>query len=753
MADPDLYQKPGAAYDIKKIKRNVRRMMEGGAADAEIDSYLSDENVTAEMLRTSPVAGPNDITTDTPQVQAYDPTFMERLNDLFINRQKGARAPELPEDAGLGMKALDVMETFNRGVDTAARGMTGGTVDEAAGLGRAVGATLPGSANPGGFGENFQEGSNAVNGNIDIFKQNYPVAGNVIEGAGMVTSPIFRTGQAYQDAGPTIFSRAMRGGATGAAVGGGTAAAYNEGGLTDRAAAGAFGAATGGALGFLLPPLIESGTKGGQGFYNTYQNMKAAKNDPQAQARALLQRALDRDQMTPLPGQGEALASAGGPNVQALARQSTVAPGNARTVANDYFSTAADNAPEVIGQAARRNIAGENFMLTIDDLTAQQQAASRPAYDAFYAMDPEAFNTPFFTRLIQSDNGRQLLGKARQIAELERLQGRTPYNVMEQMIDAEGNVSTQQAISPRAADYLKQALDQEVEQFVNPITGRVEGPLGHQWDQLRRAFLRNADEASTVDGVSLYGQARAAYSGPAQLKTAARNGTQAFKGGELTAEKIRRFEEMTPGQQSAFRIGLAEAVLEKAREMGPNTDAVNLFIKGGANGNSGQLIRAYLQTPEAFDDFIRTLQQQSRIVKASRTVLGGSPTARIEADKASALEDQLANARDIWNMATGGVGQKISGFTSAVQRLRDKASNLQRGVSEPVADELAAMLFSPNADRNAALVRSLGAGGPGIFPRNTDPALGLLQLQRQKTLGLFGPATAAPAGAGIGGNY
>lgn len=37
--------------DIPKVKRNIQRMIDGGAADAEIDSYLADEGVSLDMLQ------------------------------------------------------------------------------------------------------------------------------------------------------------------------------------------------------------------------------------------------------------------------------------------------------------------------------------------------------------------------------------------------------------------------------------------------------------------------------------------------------------------------------------------------------------------------------------------------------------------------------------------------------------------------------------------------------------------------------
>lgn len=723
------------AQEIQRIKANVYKMLNEGRSRDDVNRYLSAEGTSAEALRNNPVASPGQITGATPEVKPYNPSLMDRAADLLRARVTGTGAPSLPNDAGIGLKALGALDTFGRAGDVVAHGMTAGLTDEAGGAGAALATQIPGSATYGQpAGEAFNRASQAENANIAQFHQQHPAAGAILEGGGMLFSPLSRAGMQWQAQGPTWWSRALRAGGAGAGLGVTTGVGYSQGDIGDRIGAGVEGGIWGGLLGLGTAPLAEATLGGGTGFYNAVQ----AKRNAALQARRLTSRAIDQDAMTPLPIEGETLATTGGPNVQRLARSATVAPGNANAVATNYFNEAAANRYDVIGQAVRGNLSGRDYLSAIDDLTRQQRAAAGPAYDAFYAVDPERFATPFFSNLANSSVGRRLLTRAYRIAGIEQARGEIPENPLQYLLDAEGNVSTRQSLSPRAVDYMKRALDDEIAGFRDPITGRIRGEEGHALEQLRRSFLTEADRASEVGGASLYQQARQAYSGPAALRDAADAGRNALGGGQLTGEKIATFNRLSPLEQDWFRSGLAAKIIEKAGEMGPNTDPVQVFLKGE---NARELIRAYLPTPEAYDDFARALLSESRKVQAQRTILGGSPTARIHADMADAtLQENVGALRDVWNATTGSIGEKFS----SVLNLARRAQNWQRGMSEPVATELGNVLFNPSALQNRATLSGLRNLPGGLLSLPTQNRL-------QRGAGLLAPFISAQTGATIGG--
>lgn len=726
----------GNARAMGQIKANISAMIDKGATEDEVNAYIANEGVTVEQLQNSPAAAP--FQKDPTEAKAYNPTLTQRVANLVKARQAGVRPPLLPSNASPFMRAVDFINGLGGASDAAARGFTGGLYDEAAGLGQGVGAALTGKP----FMPAFKEGMDATNANIANFKEDNPVTGYGFEGLGMVASPLMRVGASAQAAAPTMVGRAVRAAGVGAGEGALTGAAYSEGDLNDRLLGAGLGAAGGALIGGIAAPTLETATRGVQTFMDTLNARRAAAADPAERARQMLASAIARDNFTPVPQQGEALASAGGPNVQALARQSTVAPGNARAAARDYFEGAAADRPDVIGQSVQRNISGNRLLPTLEALDRQQRATSGPAYDAFYALSPDAFDTPYFRNLMGGSIGQRLIRGAYNLGEIDRAAGLAPDNPMQYLLDAEGNVTLNQAPSARAVDLMKRAIDQEVANNTDAF-GRIRGAEGNSWERLRRSFVANADRASTVDGVSLFGQARAAYAGPQALKDAANLGSQAFKGGQLTSQKAQAFNDLSPSEQQAFRIGLAEAVIEKAGNMGPATDPVQLFLKGR---NANQLMRLYLGDQTAFDDFVRTLQQESRVVKAGNAVMGGSPTASRLAENADAaaheqaLTDQIGMAHDAWNLATGRGGGRVS----AAINIFNRGKNATSGVSEPVADELGRMLFNPSAPANLSAVRALGPRVPQIAANQAA------QDWLRRNIATYGALPASPVGAFIG---
>lgn len=740
---PPSGERPAAK--IARIKGNLYKIIGGGGTEDDANRYLASEGVSTDEIKNSPVASPGEITGAMSSASAYKPTFVQRSADLATANFKGTKAPALPENASAAQRALDWLDTFGKGVDTTAHGFAAGLTDEAAGAGRATGAALLGQ-DP---GEAFKGGSDAVNARVAQFREANPLLGATLETLGMAASPLSRLGAESIRTAPTLAGRTWRGAVAGGAGGAVTGAAYSEGDLADRGTGALLGAMVGAPFSAAAVPLVEGATRGAQTFAEAYRARQAAAADPLERARQMVAAAIARDQMTPIPQPGEALVSAGGPNMTALGRQATVAPGNARAAASDYFAGAAADRPDAIGASVQQNISGNRMLPTIEALDQQQRAASRPAYDAFEALSPDAFDTPFFRNLLGGQTGRTLIRDAYDLAELEQAAGRIPDNPMQYLLDAEGNVSLNQAPTPRAVDMMKQAIDKQVEANTDPVTGRIRGPMGNGWERLRRSFLTNADTASTVDGVSLYQTARNAYAGPAQLKDALRLGSRTLTDNRLTSEKAQAFNEMTPPQQEAFRTGLAEAAIEKAGKMGPNTDPVQVFLKGQ---NANELMRLYLGDQQAFDAFVRTLQQEQRIVQSSRTVMGGSPTSRIDADKADAaaqegaLTNQLTMARDAWNLATGRGGGRVGAAINLTNRARNKLA----GVSEPVADELGRMLFTGDAAANRATVQSLG---PRVQAAQVNlPAQRAAQEWMQRYLATYGTLPPVAAGAVIGAN-
>lgn len=657
--------------------------------------------------------------------QGVDPGFFTRLNQRGEQSLKGAPAAPLSANAGMGSKIADTIadaqDYLGGATDTLSRGFTWGLSDDAAAAGTALGQTLKGNTltdtmtGNTSFSKRFQAADAFENQKIDKFKEQNPIVGNTLEIGGMVASPLGRVGQGWVAAGPSTANRALRLGAAGLPQGALLGGAYSEGGLADRAQSAAINSAIAGPLSAAIGPLAETlvgaTSAVARPVAQTIRNRYTAATNPALQANKLFQQALQRDQLTPAQlavrtaqaGGPQAIVDIAGPNVQALGRQATVAPGKARTVAADLFTSRQADQADRVAAELKRATTSKDYGSTMDQILTNRSAASRPAYQAFENVDSEQFNTPFIQNLVHSPTGQGLLGKARQIYTLEKLAEKVPGNVMEPILDGEGQLTLGTVPSARAVNYLKQAIDQEVQPFINQITGKVESPLGNAWEGLRRTYVNHIDDITP-----LYKAARSAYAGPTAMAEAMKKGrTYLQKGNAL--EKIAEFKKFGDSEKDMFRVGVVDDALNS---LGVKADNLNAYNTLWNSPNKRTLLKQIFKDEAAFKRFGAAMARENRMGETAKAVSGGSITGRIEAEKADAT-DQLSMISDIWKLIKG---PGISARANALSSL----GNRTRGINEPVADELAKILFSTNRAQNAASVRGLGAlpALPAIPPGN-----------------------------------
>lgn len=733
------------ADDFERIQANVHKMISMQAPAEDIDGYLKQEGWTPENFRAVAMQSPdqqavsNAVTAPGFGASAVsaganamnppsDPGFLGRLNQYADRNVGGKMLPPLKPDASTGSKVADAIE---RGRDylvnlenVIQHGLSFGASDEVGALGTATGETLTQpqrdinqvvadkilNRQEPTFFDRFAAADKRENADLQKFKSENPIVGNTAEIAGMIASPIGNIGGRYVQAGPNMAARAGRAAIVGAGLGSGSGFVSSEGDLNDRLKSAVFGGGTGALIGGTVTPAIELLSRGGQYAYNMYQNLRRANQAPDEQAHYLLAQALTRDNVTPqqaitnlqaVPEQG--VLDAAGPNMVALGRQATVAPGNAREAAGTFLAERqADQAARFqAGLAPIGNGAG--FQNQIDDLIQQRAQSARPLYDALEGIDPERLDTPFFRNLLQSQPGNQLLGRARQIAALEQARGATPVNLLEPLLDAEGNLRTATVPNFRAMDYLKQAADDMVAQYTDPVTNRIQGPVGHQWDQLRRAIVNNLDEAAAgtgANGENLYQMARGAYAGPSRMMEAMNEGRQFFNDARAE-DAIRNFTQLPASEQDAFRIGAANDLIGKLGNKADNNNAYNLIAN---SPNKRSKLQALFPDEETFNRFMAMAQRENTMFRNAQTIMGGSPTAsRLaeQADAAQSLQQLNSKVTALRQLLTGHPLQAATTFAT-------QAGNLQRGMSEPVANQLGQILFNPNQAQGVQALQSLG---------------------------------------------
>lgn len=679
----------------------------------------------------------------TPQQPAVDPGFLSRYEQTAYQHVTGKNAPPLTPNAGIGSRIGNALGSANDYLgslsDTILHGLSFGTSDE---LGALTGALNPNN-NPGqSFGERFQSQDKLENQNLANFKQANPIAGNAAEITGMIVSPIGNVGGNFIMRGGNMATRAARAAAVGGALGAGSGAANAEGDLNNRAKSALFGGTTGAVLGGTLTPALELLTRGGQIAYNTIANQVRAARDPESQAQRLLANAMLRDQQT-VPNAITAvsqspdlgLVNAGGQNVAALGRQATVAPGNARTQAADFFEQQAAGMPDRSADAVR-NLAQNGYYGTLQQLDTARRTAAAPLYERAYQQPSVDQWSPELANLMQRPSMRDAAGRAARIAAEE---GRNPaelgltFNAAGDPVFVAGANANGQIPSVQTMDYMKRGLDDVLEQFRDPTSGRLNlDTAGRAAQNTRAQFVQMLRQ-----GNPNYAAALDAWGGPSHSIEMMNFGRDLWRRTGDPAELLQRFQQLPANDQEMVRTGLMREAINKIGNLGDNSSVYQALF---GNSNKRAVFEQVFPTPQAFDAFAGAMRRERDLLRTNRMIMGGSPTASRMAENADAmqqLQDRLGIMRQILT------GHPLQAIGTAVTR----AGNAQRGMSEPVADALGRILFNPNQGQNVTTLQNLlgNAQTPGV--------LQLLQRQQlanqsfgRAGLGLLSNLTAQPAG-------
>jgi hypothetical protein len=620
--------------------------------------------------------------------------YADMPTDEF-NQKIGFKAPDplnvkAPPDRGI----LGGINNVVGGVaDAVTQGATLGFADEIGAGGRALvrGATNLIQGKDADLGGTYDRALADIRGRETQFAEEHPVAattGNVAGGLLGFRPRVLGPGAVA--AAPAVKSIPRTLGtatATGAGMGALGGFGAGEGGLENRIASAGTGATVGGLLGAGLPAAGMAASK----VLGVGANLLGLR-DPKKVALDNLGRALGRDEVTPTAVQDTlnatakpmAIVDATGTglmttNTQRLGRTVETIPGKGSARAHEFLQDRQLGQADRVGDDIATNLSGDDFYKTLDDLNKTRRAAAAPLYDEAYAQ-PITWNATVET-LLDRPSTRQALGRARRIAEEE---GRDPRGLGLDL-DADGNVALNKtAASMQTLDYAKRGLDDVLETYRDKTTGKlVLDESGKAIDQTRRDFVKSVDDANPK-----YAEARKAWGGPTQTMEAARLGRDYAKGdAEVT---LARFRELSPGDQDAFRLGVARELAGKVENTRDGANSVNRIF-----GSKGQRSRLQALFPDdaSFQAFEKAMSDEMRMSHTRQVVTGNSQTGRIAAE-----QDDAAGLTNVAMDYAGG------GARSVLFGLAGRAASKARGMNEASADELSKMLFS--SDR-AAQARAL----------------------------------------------
>ena len=473
---------------------------------------------------------------------------------------------------------------------------------------------------------------------------------------------------------------------TEAGVGAGTGAIAGAGTADpgERGAGAALGAGLGAGLGVALPA-VGAGVKGAVGGARRGLGMMT-RNEAEEAAKRKLSGALARDQVTPQeiieqipegPGFGpinESVADLAGENVLGVARASQAIPGRSKDMGREALVERAegqyDRVSDYLLQATGRP--KEDVFEVVDEIVARREAEASPLFEEAFQMGvvkndrlDEILQKPYFSSAAE--------GKAQTIAKLADVDLGDP-NVGYDM---------------RTLHFIKMSIDDKIGDAVpGSGIGRTE----------RRELVKAKNEFVDIlkDINEPYGKALDVYAGESALLDAIESGRNFWKKDPRLTE--REIAKLTKSEKDMFLAGALDSIRSLMDRAADSRDLVKVIF---GNRQFRDKIRAVVKDQDAFERLKFQMEREANAKRTQDVVLGGSPTARIQAEMTD-LNEAPSILADLLLPTQESLTQRVARRT--VQPVARKAQELTQG---RVTDAMAPMLFDMRPEAQRRTMREL----------------------------------------------
>uniref|UniRef100_Q47CL0 Uncharacterized protein n=1 Tax=Dechloromonas aromatica (strain RCB) TaxID=159087 RepID=Q47CL0_DECAR len=648
--------------------------------------------------------------------QPSSPTAAPSADGPWSKYSSGSPEPVQTPAQSLGESQPGIV----KGLISTLQGPAMGFADELAGVGGAVTGAIANLTPWGdgkGFAENYRDTRDAARAASDSHMKENPILGHVERiGASLpvvAATPLVSAAQKASgplSAAANLLPESVKAGVKfGALSGLGDSTAQDVRGLAGDAA---MSAGISGVLGPSLSGIARAGgavannigqqiasTPTGRNMLNTIADMgtrsgisasalPSADGGARKYAAQKVAEAIERDKpglSNPLNiistrinklGDEATVADSAGQNTKQLLDTLATLPGETKNAAERLIrGRQAGRADRLIGAAeAGLNPTGARLPQTLDALDEARRVASAPLYD-------RVRNTS-----IPIDNDMNaILGRARSAfshaKELARVNGQAfDLDQAAPELNTLMNSRTPKEIPLSQLDTLKRTLYDIEQGHINPETGRL-NEIGNAYKNLRRELIGKIDNMTTdpATGQSFYKQARDAYAGPSELRSAANLGNQAMS---KDAWKIGQMTDgMSDSELQAFRIGAFESLRKKFGTEGGQTQIMKMWKEPA----TAEKLKELFANEGSFRRFAADVAKESRL-KGLESVGRGSQTAT----RASGMGDlDMSAVADAGNVARSAATGSITGIASA-------ASNLWNRVKTPesVRNEMGDILMS-----------------------------------------------------------
>lgn len=569
------------------------------------------------------------------------------------------------------------------------QGLSLGWIDEMGAAGRAA-LVAPFSERT--FGQVYGDTLEEQRAELERGRREHPIVSTAAEIAG-ASLPTARIGSALMQTARRL-PNWLKVGGLGATEG----AVYASGSADDqKLASGAVGGAVGGVVAPATAIVAKPIMSGARRIWDVVA--EKVTDTPRRQAERRVAEALQTDLADPAaadrlarvgkPGSLMTLADVG-ENTAGLARGAAAKPGPFRTAAADMLRT------RQTGQQGRLidslGVRGaREFVDSFDDWASSRISAAKPHYESAYAawVDVE---TPAFQDLLARPAMKMALRDGRmRLANEGGGKGRGPVAIL---------------------DGAKRSLDDAI--GVAQRAGKA--------DEVRILAAIKRDLVAEIDRqIPAYAKARQVFAGEASLRNAADFGAELFERRVSHDEARRLVGDMTDSELQAFRRGALRGLIDQLERTPENRNAAAKLLESTAMRDK---VRLLFRDEKDFARFLQTTGDEAQMAATRNTVLGGSPTARIQ-EESRALTGAGEIVRDIASgnhLGLFGRALRALGFGDTSPEVLDELSKLL--LSNPNQQTLQRVGQAAARPPRGPIAPSTQAGTGGLVGAMSGMALG-----------------------------
>lgn len=406
----------------------------------------------------------------------------------------------------------------------------------------------------------------------------------------------------------------------------------------------------------------------------------------------------------PLPNQ-ETIADVLGPRGQALSQTALAQPDlKSQDFATQLGTRQAGTAGRVADTVNQGLAPSTPFAAEQTRLVKALKANAAPLYDAAYKAFPAIQSNELYS-ILKTKPGKAAAKKA---AQLMQMDGKLPGKP-----DVLGMVRQP---SLQFLDYVKRALDDSVSTAKGARKNNEARLLGGMRDRL----VSELDDATTVNGQSLYQNARRQYQSDAEVLGALNDGRDEFP--KLTPEQVRsKVGTLSFSARDAYRSGVAEHLFNTIGNVGGGNPALAIMGKD----NQQQKLLALFDDPKKAQAWMNSLQREADMFSRTRGLLSqGARGTRMAVQGAPGAGSTVLKA------GLHSINPKLAALRAVVDSFGapkipgGQVSDIMRLSGRPGADKLMQlealarrMNSAKTIGRNAGAVGAAGLGTTaGVIP-------------------------------------